>query len=87
MGATMRKWEYLEVYKSNSYDLSFIVANGQQVTPEPIDLYHYLDQLGTQGWEMVGITVTPVGVVLRIFKRVKADEGSYRPQREPNVQY
>jgi hypothetical protein len=60
----MQYWEYLEVSivtsLSGSGDkavvkVDYVVVNGQPLKPTPTttDRFQYLNQLGSQGWELV----------------------------------
>ena len=65
----MQKWEYWEVYTSGAD----IYVNQQKLVPKPAvtNLNHYPNQLGSQGWEMVGIAVVLTGNPMYLFKRPK----------------
>jgi hypothetical protein len=50
----MQRWEYLEVITANDNRILFIDGKETKWTSRPT-LTLYLDELGEEGWELVGI--------------------------------
>jgi hypothetical protein len=68
----MQSWEYLFVEtNSGPNDLNVWVRaiNGQHVLNEGLIALEYIQQMGAEGWEMVGITLSKN--MMFIFKRPK----------------
>jgi hypothetical protein len=69
----MKKWEYIEVTAPMREDSQSvrIYLNGEEVVPESKSsaLYDYLNQLGRDGWEMIGFAFYPNKTAFYYFKR------------------
>ena len=64
----MQQWEYLFL----GLVMTGWIANGQDIVPQPQDIYQYINQLGDQGWELVNLAVVPTtGGPVYAFKRLK----------------
>lgn len=72
----MAKWEYIVV---RTYGGVVMLTNGQEVgkivNNQPVGelLYEYLNKVGHEGWEVVGMAETRGGIEL-VLKRLKVDE-------------
>lgn len=71
----MPKWEYLFVrFDYFAGDLRAQSVNGQEARDPSINkpLHEYANQVGEEGWEMVGLNYTPAyGYGFLVFKRPK----------------
>jgi hypothetical protein len=69
----MDKWEYKVV---RTYGGVVMLTNGQEVgkivnnQPVGVMLYEYLNEVGEEGWEVVGMAETRGGIEL-VLKRLK----------------
>lgn len=76
----MDKWEYKVV---RTYGGVVMLTNGQEVgkivnnQPVGVMLYEFLNEVGEEGWEVVGMAETRGGIelVLKRFKVVAEPEG------------
>jgi len=70
----MNQWEYLYIVA----DRDEVFKINEQIV-ERMDLPGYLNEIGQQGWEMVGITTegAATGYWRMVFKRLHATEKSY----------
>ncbi len=58
----MQKWEYIYLAylripsptASNTYSSSWFLNGKAHTLPLDLDFYQYLNQLGSQGWELIG---------------------------------
>lgn len=72
----MAKWEYTVV---RTYGGVVMLTNGQEVgkivNNQPVGemLYEYLNKVGREGWEVVGMAETRGGIEL-VLKRMKVEE-------------
>ena len=63
----MQKWEYLTVIEASIIHHIVLEINGKDVKSNKWDFFSYINRLGEEGWELVGI-----GSGLHyIFKRPK----------------
>ena len=73
----MNKWEYQVV---RTYGGVVMMANGQElgkiVSNQPVGvlLYEYLNEVGEDGWEVVGMAEARGGVELVLKRLVISDE-------------
>jgi hypothetical protein len=69
----MKKWEYIEVTAPMRDDGQSvrIYLNGEEALPESKTsvLYDFLNKLGKEGWEMVGLAFYPNKTAFYYFKR------------------
>jgi hypothetical protein len=73
----MDKWEYKVV---RTYGGVVMLTNGQEVgrivNNQPVGemLYEYLNEVGEEGWEVVGMAETRGGIELVLKRRVVMEE-------------
>ena len=69
----MQKWEYIEITAPMRDDSKSVrvYRNGVEVLPESVTsaLYDYLNKLGNEGWEMVGLAFYPNRTAFYYFTR------------------
>ena len=69
----MEEWEYIEVTAPMRDDGNSvrIYLNGEEVVPESRTsvLYDFLNQLGSEGWEMINFAFYPNKTAFYYFKR------------------
>jgi hypothetical protein len=79
----MQKWEYLTLELNKAYGTTKFFVNGDmQPTLKNQSLANVLNQIGTQGWEMVGISASNDGQTY-IFKRITVGEIQLTKQKPP----
>jgi hypothetical protein len=75
----MKKWEYQVV---RTYGGVVMMANGQElgkiVSNQPVGelLHEYLEKVGIEGWEVVGMAEVRGGVELVLKRPLVADEAA-----------
>ena len=65
----MQRWEYLFVDVARTGEITSV--NGQTVIYQKWVRYVYVNQLGNQGWELVGTVSSEPNTYQLIFKRPK----------------
>jgi len=77
----MQQWEYLFI----GLTITGWLANGQDIDPQPQNIYQYLNQLGDQEWELVNVTVAPTtGGSIYAFKRPKLQQEAHIDDAPPS---
>jgi hypothetical protein len=71
----IQQWEYIVVESGMvGREITAAFVNGKEISPSKrMEWYAYLNWLGNQGWEMVGVANSPTRQVL-YFKRLKEVE-------------
>jgi len=78
----MQRWEYLTLESSKNYGTTKYYVNGElQTALKNADFNVVINQLGGQGWEMVGIS-TVGNEQTYVFKR-GTDKAPTAPQKKP----
>lgn len=79
----IKRWEYLTLESSTNYGTTKYYVNGSMQPPlKNQPLIHVINQIGGQGWEMVGIATTKDGNVY-IFKRATSKPPAAPRQAPP----
>lgn len=66
----MQKWEYLTLRASRNYGtVKYYVNDKQQPTLKNGKLPSIINQLGAQGWELIGVNAADAREQTYIFKR------------------
>ncbi len=79
----MQRWEYLTLQSSTNYGTTKFYINGEMQTAlKNQPLSSVINQVGAQGWEMVGIASDKDGMVF-IFKRASVNGAAIPKQKPP----
>ncbi len=79
----MQKWEYLTLDSASNYGTTKFYVNGDmQPTLKNMALHDIINQLGGQGWELVGVAAEKDARTY-IFKRMTDKAPSASKQKPP----
>lgn len=81
---SLQKWEYLTLESTSNYGTVKYIVNGeQQPAIKNFPLFQVINQIGSQGWEMVGIAAVAEQRTY-VFKR-PTDKAYVQPAKKPTA--
>jgi hypothetical protein len=79
----MQRWEYMTLESSKAYGTTKFYVNGEmQPALKNMGLSAVMNQIGNQGWEMVGIAAGSDAQTF-VFKRIANGESQPAKQKPP----